>query len=72
MGVTLSDQATIEEIRQKEKEYLEKRELIATSLESVTRSATSLVYQINKKYLQRLSLEFQNESQKLEKIHTIK
>ena len=51
LGVTLSDQATVEEIRQKEKEYLEKRELIATSLESFTRSATSLVYQINKKYL---------------------
>ncbi len=51
LGVTLSDQATVEEIRQKEKEYLEKRELIATSLESFTRSATSLVYQINKRYL---------------------
>ena len=51
LGVKLSDQASVEEIRQKEKEYLEKRELIATSLESFTRSATSLVYQINKKYL---------------------
>ena len=51
LGVTLSDQASVEEIRQKEKEYLERRELIETSLESFTRSAISLVYQINKKYL---------------------
>ena len=51
LGVRLSDQATIEEIRQKEKEYLERRELIEASLESFTRSATSLVYQINKRYL---------------------
>ena len=51
LGVTLSDQATVEEIRQKEKEYLERRELIEASLESFTRSATSLVYQINKRYL---------------------
>ena len=51
LGVVLSDQASIEEIRQKEKEYLEKRELIETSLESFTRSAISLVYQINKRYL---------------------
>ena len=51
LGVTLSDKASIEEIRQKEKEYLERRELIETSLESFTRSATSLVYQINKRYL---------------------
>ena len=51
LGVTLSDQASFEEIRQKEKEYLERRELIETSLESFTRSAISLVYQINKRYL---------------------
>ena len=51
LGVTLSDQATVEEIRKKEKEYLERRELIEASLESFTRSATSLVYQINKRYL---------------------
>ncbi len=51
LGVTLSDQASVEEIRQKEKEYLERRELIETSLESFIRSATSLVYQINKRYL---------------------
>ena len=51
LGVTLSDQASVEEIRQKEKEYLERRELIETSLESFTRSAMSLVYQINKRYL---------------------
>ena len=53
LGVTLSDQASVEEIRQKEKEYLERRELIETSLESFTRSAISLVYQINKRYLPR-------------------
>ena len=53
LGVTLSDQASVEEIRQKEKAYIERRELIETSLESFTRSATSLVYQINKKYLPR-------------------
>ncbi len=51
LGVTLSDQASVEEIRKKEKEYLERRELIETSLESFTRSAISLVYQINKRYL---------------------
>ena len=51
LGVTLSDQASVEEIRQKEKEYIERRELIETSLESFTRSAISLVYQINKRYL---------------------
>ena len=51
LGVTLSDQATVEEIRAKEKAYLAQRELIETSLDSFTRSATSLVYQINKKYL---------------------
>ena len=51
LGVTLSSEASIEEIRQKEKEYLERRELIETSLESFIRSATSLVYQINKRYL---------------------
>ena len=51
LGVTLSDQATVEEIRAKEKAYLAQRELIETSLYSFIRSATSLVYQINKKYL---------------------
>ena len=51
LGVTLSDQATVEEIRAKEKAYLAQRELIETSLDSFIRSATSLVYQINKKYL---------------------
>ena len=53
LGVTLSDQATVEEIRQKEKEYLERREIIETSLDSFVRSATSLIYQINKRYLPR-------------------
>jgi len=53
LGVTLSDQSTIEEIKQKEKEYLERRELIETSLESFARSASSLIYQINKRYLPR-------------------
>ena len=51
LGVTLSDQASVEEIRQKEKEYIQKRELIETSLESFSRSCNSLVYQINKRYL---------------------
>jgi hypothetical protein len=53
LGVTFSDQATVEEIRQKEKEYIQRRELIETSLESFVRSATSLIYQINKRYLPR-------------------
>ena len=47
----MSDQASVTEIRQKEKEYIEKRELIETSLESFSRSCNSLVYQINKRYL---------------------
>ena len=51
LGVILSDQSTIEEIKQKEQEYLQRRELIETSLESFVRSATSLIYQINKRYL---------------------
>ena len=51
LGVTLSDQDSVEEIRRKEKEYIEKRELIETSLESFSRSCNSLVYQINKRYL---------------------
>ena len=51
LGVSLSDQDSVEEIRKKEKEYLERRNLIETSLESFTRSAISLVYQINKRYL---------------------
>tara|TARA_B100000929_G_scaffold153139_1_gene121067 strand:+ start:2416 stop:3537 length:1122 start_codon:yes stop_codon:yes gene_type:complete len=53
LGVTLSDQATVEEIRKKEKEYLERREVIETSLDSFVRSAISLIYQINKRYLPR-------------------
>ena len=53
LGVTFSDQATVEEIRQKEKEYIQRRELIEISLESFVRSATSLIYQINKRYLPR-------------------
>jgi len=53
LGVELSDQATIEEIRQKEKDYIERRELIETSLDSFVRSSTSLIYQINKRYLPR-------------------
>ena len=53
LGVTFSDQATVEEIRQKEKEYIQRRELIETNLESFVRSATSLIYQINKRYLPR-------------------
>ena len=44
-------QATVEEIRQKEKEYVQRRELIETSLESFLRSASSLIYQISKHYL---------------------
>ena len=51
LGVILSDQDSVEEIRKKEKEYIERRDLIETSLESFTRSAISLVYQINKRYL---------------------
>ena len=51
LGVTLSDQATVEEIRAKEKAYLAQRELIETSLQSYVRSAMSLVHAINKKYL---------------------
>jgi len=53
LGVTFSDQATVEEIKQKEKKYIQRRELIETSLESFVRSATSLIYQINKRYLPR-------------------
>ena len=51
LGVTLSNQDTIWEIRRKEKEYLERRELISVNLESFRRSASSLIYQISKRYL---------------------
>ena len=51
LGVQLSDQASVEETRRLEKEYIERRELISVSLESFRRSATSLIYQISKRYL---------------------
>ena len=51
LGVTLSDQATVEEIRKKEKEYLQRRELISISIESFRRSAQSLIYQISRRHL---------------------
>ena len=51
LGVTLSDQASVEEIRKKEKEYLQRRELISISIESFRRSAHSLIYQISRRHL---------------------
>ncbi len=51
LGVTLADQASVKEIREQEKKYIERRELISVSLESFRRSATSLIYQISKRYL---------------------
>jgi len=51
LGVEISDADTKEEIIQKEKEYAEHRQKIELVLESFYRSANSLVFQLNKKYI---------------------
>ena len=51
LGVEISDTDTKEDILQKEKEYAEHRNTIELVLESFYRSANSLVFQLNKRYI---------------------
>ena len=51
LGVEISDSDTKEDLLQKEKEYAEHRHTIELVLESFYRSANSLVFQLNKKYI---------------------
>ena len=51
LGVEISDVDTKEDLLQKEKEYAEHRHTIELVLESFYRSANSLVFQLNKKYI---------------------
>jgi len=51
LGVEISDADTKEDILQKEKEYAEHRKNIELVLESFYRSAASLVFQLNKRYI---------------------
>tara|TARA_B100000029_G_scaffold375591_1_gene370034 strand:+ start:319 stop:1449 length:1131 start_codon:yes stop_codon:yes gene_type:complete len=51
LGVEISDADTKEDLLQKEREYAEYRHSIELVLESFYRSANSLVFQLNKKYI---------------------
>jgi len=51
LGVEISDADTKEDLLKKEKEYAEHRHTIELVLESFYRSANSLVFQLNKKYI---------------------
>ena len=51
LGVEISDADTREDLLKKEKEYAEHRQKIELILESFYRSANSLVFQLNKKYI---------------------
>jgi hypothetical protein len=51
LGVEISDSDTKEDLLQKEKEYAEHRQTIELVLESFYRSANSLVFQLNKRYI---------------------
>ena len=51
LGVEISDVDTKEDLLKKEKEYAEHRESIELVLESFYRSANSLVFQLNKRYI---------------------
>ena len=51
LGVEISDADTKEDLLQKEKEYAEHRKIIELVLESFYRSANSLVFQLNKRYI---------------------
>tara|TARA_B100000029_G_scaffold484813_1_gene537441 strand:- start:5768 stop:6886 length:1119 start_codon:yes stop_codon:yes gene_type:complete len=51
LGVEISDSDTKEDLLQKEKEYAEHRQTIELVLESFYRSANSLIFQLNKKYI---------------------
>ena len=51
LGVEISDEDTKEDLLKKEREFAEQREKIELILESFYRSANSLVFQLNKKYI---------------------
>ena len=51
LGIEVLDTDTKEDLIQKEKEYAEQRQKIETILESFYRSANSLVFQLNKRYI---------------------
>ena len=51
LGVEISDVDTKEDLLKKEKEYAEHRHTIEFVLESFYRSANSLIFQLNKKYI---------------------
>ena len=51
LGVEITDADTREDILKKEREYAEHRETIELVLESFYRSANSLVFQLNKRYI---------------------
>jgi len=51
LGVEISDADTREDLLKKEREYAEHRHTIELVLESFYRSANSLVFQLNKKYI---------------------
>ena len=51
LGVEITDADTREDILKKEREYAEHREIIEQVLESFYRSANSLVFQLNKRYI---------------------
>jgi len=51
LGVEISDADTKEDLLQKEKEYAAHRQTIELVLESFYRSASSLVFQLNKRYI---------------------
>ena len=51
LGVEISDTDTKEDLLQKEKQYAEHRQIIEQVLESFYRSANSLVFQLNKRYI---------------------
>ena len=53
LGIEVLDTDTKEDLIQKEKEYAEQRQKIETILESFYRSANSLVFQLNKRYIPR-------------------
>ena len=51
LGLEISDADTKEDLLKKEKEYAEQRQIIELVLESFYRSANSLVFQLNKRYI---------------------
>ena len=51
LGVEISDTDSKEDLLRKEKEYAEHRQTIELILESFYRSANSLVFQLNKRYI---------------------